>query len=173
MRGLVAFLCGVLALIAGLVTVPIAWAGHNLANEDGYVAFTEPLATNFGPMAKFAIVNINQQMPFQLSVPNQLIVTVGGDQQTQVVDQIRKTPAVALNGLLMTGLLMVLSLFMARRRGMVLAWLGAGTMTVAGIAYLAFYCGVAFIAGRNTATSVFGPAMMDALVERSRASFGH
>lgn len=254
MRGLVAFLCGVLALVAGLVTLPIAWVSHNIADEDGYVAFTEPLATNpgfqtaiadalatglveksglpavtrkpaqratsaallglaaqpgwvqawddtqrqshqitlgdqgnlpaaldasnrlavdFGPMAQFVVKIINQQIPFRLPAPQQLIVTVGGNQQTYVIEQLRKTPDWSRTGLLVTGLLAALSLVVARRRSVALAWLGAGTIAVAGVAYLAFYGGASFIAGRDTATSSFAQSMTDVMIERSRASFGH
>lgn len=44
MRSLVAMVLGAAALLAGLATMPAAWVAHNIANEDGYVSFTEPLA---------------------------------------------------------------------------------------------------------------------------------
>lgn len=44
MRTALSFLAGVLALVAVAVTVPVGWVATHVANEDGYVAFTEPLA---------------------------------------------------------------------------------------------------------------------------------
>ncbi len=44
MRGIVTIILGALALLAALAALPAAWVAHNVANEDGYVSFTEPLA---------------------------------------------------------------------------------------------------------------------------------
>lgn len=44
MRTIMAFLLGLAALLAGMATLPAAWVAHNVASEDGYVSFTEPLA---------------------------------------------------------------------------------------------------------------------------------
>lgn len=44
MRSFLSFLFGVCAVLATLVTVPAMWVSHNIANENGYVAFAEPIA---------------------------------------------------------------------------------------------------------------------------------
>ncbi|MBC7594755.1 MAG: hypothetical protein H7288_12585 [Kineosporiaceae bacterium] len=44
MRSFLAFLFGVAAVLATLLTVPAMWVSHNVANEDGYVAFAELIA---------------------------------------------------------------------------------------------------------------------------------
>ncbi|MEO6470805.1 MAG: hypothetical protein ABIR57_03115, partial [Aeromicrobium sp.] len=44
MRRLISLACGMAALLAGMATLPVAWVAHNVANEDGYVSFTEPFA---------------------------------------------------------------------------------------------------------------------------------
>ena len=44
MRSFLALVFGVCAVLATLVTVPAMWVSHNVADEDGYVAFAEPIA---------------------------------------------------------------------------------------------------------------------------------
>jgi len=46
MRPFLSFVFGVCAVIATLATVPTLWVSHNIANEDGYVAFAEPIASD-------------------------------------------------------------------------------------------------------------------------------
>lgn len=48
MRSFLAFLFGVAAVLATLLAVPAMWVSHNVANEDGYVAFAEPIARDAG-----------------------------------------------------------------------------------------------------------------------------
>ena len=43
MRTFLSFVLGVCALLAALVTVPSLWVSHNIADQDGYVAFAEPI----------------------------------------------------------------------------------------------------------------------------------
>lgn len=42
MRSVASFLCWAVAVVAAVVTVPTLWVATHVANEDGYVAFTEP-----------------------------------------------------------------------------------------------------------------------------------
>lgn len=44
MRSIGALILGAAALVAAMATLPAAWVAHNVASEDGYVSFTEPLA---------------------------------------------------------------------------------------------------------------------------------
>ncbi|MDQ3155958.1 MAG: hypothetical protein M3Q98_04430 [Actinomycetota bacterium] len=44
MRPFFALVLGVCAVLATLVTVPATWVSQNIADEDGYVAFAEPIA---------------------------------------------------------------------------------------------------------------------------------
>jgi len=46
MRRLISLGFVVVAMVAALVTVPLAWVAHNVAYEDGYVAFTTPLGSD-------------------------------------------------------------------------------------------------------------------------------
>lgn len=48
MRSFLSFLFGAGAVLAILVTVPAVWVSHNVANEDGFVAFAEPIARDAG-----------------------------------------------------------------------------------------------------------------------------
>ncbi|MCW2769390.1 MAG: hypothetical protein JWR27_823 [Aeromicrobium sp.] len=46
MRPFTSFVAGLVALVAALVTVPLMWVSANVADEDGYVAFSSRLATD-------------------------------------------------------------------------------------------------------------------------------
>lgn len=48
MRSFLAFLFGAAAVLATLLAVPAMWVSHNVANENGYVAFAEPIARDAG-----------------------------------------------------------------------------------------------------------------------------
>ena len=48
MRSFLSFVFGVCAVLATLVTAPATWVSHNIADEDGYVAFAEPIARDAG-----------------------------------------------------------------------------------------------------------------------------
>ncbi|MGZ5370489.1 hypothetical protein [Aeromicrobium sp.] len=43
MRSFLAFVFGVLVVVAALVTVPTLWVSQHVANEDGFVEFAEPI----------------------------------------------------------------------------------------------------------------------------------
>jgi len=43
MRSFLAFVFGVCAVLATLVTMPAEWVSNNIADENGYVAFAEPI----------------------------------------------------------------------------------------------------------------------------------
>jgi hypothetical protein len=46
MRRLIASVCVLIAVIAALVTVPMAWVATHIADEDGYVTFSAPLGSD-------------------------------------------------------------------------------------------------------------------------------
>lgn len=46
MRRLLATVFGIVAMLAAIVTLPLAWVADNVADEDGYVAFTSPMGTD-------------------------------------------------------------------------------------------------------------------------------
>lgn len=46
MRRLLATGCVVIAMLAAIVTLPLAWVASNIADEDGYVAFTSPMGSD-------------------------------------------------------------------------------------------------------------------------------
>jgi hypothetical protein len=45
-RSGVSFLCWAAAVVAAIITVPTLWIASNVADEDGYVAFTEPFVAD-------------------------------------------------------------------------------------------------------------------------------
>src|SRR4051812_18465224 len=46
MRQLAAMVCVLIAVVAALVTVPMAWVATHVADEDGYVSFSSPLGSD-------------------------------------------------------------------------------------------------------------------------------
>lgn len=54
MRRLIAMGCILIAVIAALVTVPMAWVATHVADEDGYVSFSAPLGSDHELQSAFA-----------------------------------------------------------------------------------------------------------------------
>lgn len=54
MRTFVAFVCGVIAFVAALITVPTLWVATHVADEDGYVRLSSQLATDSELQVAFA-----------------------------------------------------------------------------------------------------------------------
>lgn len=54
MRPVVSFVAGLVAVVAGIVSVPLLWVSMNVADEDGYVALTSRLATDSELQGAFA-----------------------------------------------------------------------------------------------------------------------
>lgn len=54
MRRLIAMVCILIAVIAALVTVPMAWVASHVADEDGYVSFSAPLGSDHQLQRAFA-----------------------------------------------------------------------------------------------------------------------
>ena len=46
MRQLTAGVCVLIAVVAALITVPMAWVATHVADEDGYVSFSKPLGSD-------------------------------------------------------------------------------------------------------------------------------
>jgi hypothetical protein len=46
MRQLAAMVCVLIAAVAALITVPMAWVATHVADEDGYVSFSKPLGSD-------------------------------------------------------------------------------------------------------------------------------
>ncbi len=80
MRSLLAIILGAAALLVGLATVPAAWVAHNVASEDGYVAFTEPLAKD--PALHTALADV---------------ISTGVVDQAQVPQALRSTAKAAIS----------------------------------------------------------------------------
>lgn len=254
MRGFAAFSCGLLALVAGLVALPAAWVSHNIANEGGYVAFTEPLArdtafntavggvisegvitraalpeqfrpaatqaittatlrvadtpgyvsawnqtqrqshrimlgdqrqldpeldrsnrlaVDLGPLATFIVKQVNTNAVVTVPAPKQLIVPVGGNVQTRQLEQVTRTPEYARNAIIVVAVMTALSLAFARRRASVVVGLGLCAVMAAGVLLLLSRAVLPAVMDRNSPPSPFAGAVLDQLVDRANASFGH
>ncbi len=46
MRSFVSTICVFIAMLAAIVTLPLAWVASNLGDEDGYVSFTSPMGSD-------------------------------------------------------------------------------------------------------------------------------
>ena len=77
MRAVAAFLCGLVAVVATLVALPTAWVGVNVADEDGYVAFSAPLATD-AEMHEAVAGGIAAEVVGGAGVPDELTPTLAG-----------------------------------------------------------------------------------------------
>lgn len=254
MRSFLALVFGVCAFLATLVTVPAMWVSHNVADEDGYVAFSEPIARDsefhgaladaltetliertqlpaaaqpvakaailrvanqvsgepgfvtawndtqrqshkimlgdqrdlppeldsgpsfaidLGPLGKFVTDEVNKNLPFTITAPDQAVIAVNGAPQAQTLDRIRQTPTYARNGLIALAVSALLALAFARRKSVAVAWLGLGAILSAGVLKVAAVVGVPAVLDRNTAPSPFAKALLDTYVDRANASFGH
>lgn len=70
-----ALLCGLLAVLATLVALPAGWVGANIADEDGYVAFSESLAID--AEAQEAVAGgIAREIVIEAGLPDELTSTV-------------------------------------------------------------------------------------------------
>lgn len=77
MRAFTGFLCGLVAVAAALVALPAAWVGLNVADEDGYVAFSAPLATD-AEMHEAVAGGIAAEVVGGAGLPDELTPTLAG-----------------------------------------------------------------------------------------------
>lgn len=253
MRTFLSFLLGVCALLAALVAVPSLWVSQNLADEDGYVSFAAPLATDPGlhealgeslsealleeavmredlrpvagdaitrvtttiseqpgfqkawdetqrrshqisfgdprdlpaelddssgfavdlaPLGEFVVEKVNALLPFSITAPGQVMIQVNGTPQSDAIEAVNESTTYARNGLIAVVVAGALALLAARRRSIVVLWLGLGTIAVAGMLKLVAVTAVPEFVERNSAPSPFAKALQDAYVERAQDSFG-
>jgi hypothetical protein len=69
MRRLIAMGCVLIAVIAALVTVPMAWVATHVADEDGYVSFSAPLGSDHQLQQAFSAY-LSDQLVSKYNLPS-------------------------------------------------------------------------------------------------------
>lgn len=247
MRRLIAMVCVLIAVVAALVTVPMAWVATHVADEDGYVSFSAPLgsdhelqrafsaylsdqlvsrynlpsavrpaaataltqaarnasnapgyakawedtqrrshrlvfgpnanqdrlAVDVGPLATFAVKHVGTGLPVTLPTINgSLVVAVNSSSESGAIDQVKDTPDRSRIGLIVIAIAALGALIFARRRSVVLAWLGAGAVLVAGVLRLVSSHLVPGVLDRTDAPSSFARTLQKLLADRAADSLG-
>ena len=247
MRSFMSAICVLLAMAVSVVTVPLLWVATHVADEDGYVELTEPLATDaelrkalaayvaselvagagvpeqlrpvvataiattagrvagregyveawnatqrrshrltFGDvrdlsadqdatdrftidLAPFAtyLVSALDALPITLEVPGQLLVSVNGAPERQLVDRVKASPGYATTGSVVVGLLVVLALMLARRRSVVIVGLGVGAVVVAALVKVGVDEGVEQGLARAAAPSDLARRLQELIADRA------
>jgi hypothetical protein len=247
MRHLTAMICVLIAVVAALITVPMAWVATHVADEDGYVSFSRPLgsdhelqrafsaylsdqlvtkynlpsalrpqasaaltvaartasnspgyiqaweqtqrrshrlvfgpdakqdrlAIDVGPLATFAVKHVGTGLPVNLpAIDGSLVVAVNGASESGTINQIKDTPGRSRIGLIVIAVAAAGALIFARRRSVVLVWLGAGALVVAGILRLASSHLAPSVLDRTPAPSSFARTLQKLLADRAADSLG-
>ena len=134
---------------------------------------TDRLAVDLGPLGQFVVAQATKDLPVQLAAPKQLIVSVGGNSSNSALDQIKKTPGWAGNGLIVTAVCVALCLVIARRRALAVALLGLGVVVLAAALHGLSTAVIPNLTDRNTAPSPFAEAVVKAFADRAATSFDH
>lgn len=156
------------------------WA--DVQRQSHRVVFTDPrdlpaeldasnrLVIDVTPVAQALVDSAADRLPVSVDVPGQMLVTVGGNDQRDLIEQIRATPQVALMlGVLTIGLAAV-SVVAARTRRAAIGWLGLGAVGSALIVRVVTHQVVPEVLNRNTSPSRVGQRMQDLLVDAAVSS---
>ncbi|MDX6277682.1 MAG: hypothetical protein QOJ72_1810 [Nocardioidaceae bacterium] len=247
MRQLTAGVCVLIAVVAALITVPMAWVATHVADEDGYVSFSKPLgsdhelqrafsaylsdqlvtkynlpavvrpqasaaltvaartasnapgytqaweetqrrshrlvfgpdakqdrlAIDVGPLATFALKHVGTNLPVTLPTINgSLVVAVNGAPESGTINQVKHTPERSRIGLIVIAVAVAGALIFARRRSVVLVWLGVGAVAVAGVLRLVSSRLAPGILDHTPAPSSFARTLQKLLADRAADSLG-
>src|SRR3954452_2473441 len=71
MRQLTAGACVLIAVVAALITVPMAWVATHVADEDGYVSFSKPLGSDRDLQRAFSAY-LSDQLVTKYNLPSAL-----------------------------------------------------------------------------------------------------
>lgn len=128
------------------------------------------LVIDVAPIARALVDSANEWLPVSVDVPGQMLVTVGGSEQRDLIDQIRATPRESLVlGVLTIGLAAV-SVMAARRSRSAIAWLGLGAVGSALIVRVLTHEVVPEVLDRNSSPDEVGQRMQDLLVDAAVSS---
>lgn len=131
---------------------------------------TNRLVVDVAPIAQAVVDGATDRLGVSVEVPDQMLVTVGGSDQRDLIDRIRDTPEQAMIvGALAVGSALI-SVLAARRRGRAIAWLGLGAVAAALAVRLLTHEVVPDVLGRNSPPRSLGYTMQELLTERAVSS---
>lgn len=96
----------------------------------------EGVVIDLAPVAQTVVDSLTADLPVTIAAPEQLLVTVGGEQARAGVEAIDRTPQQSTLGAGIAVVAAALSLLAARRRSSMLAWLGGGAVAAAGAVHV-------------------------------------
>ncbi|MEV7398316.1 hypothetical protein [Aeromicrobium sp. NPDC092404] len=138
-------------------------------------AFADPMPQVLGidvsPMATFVVKQVSGDLPVALAVPDGLVVPVVTDSgDREAVDRVKQSaPLGRIAGIVaVAGALACVGL--ARRTSGAVAWLGAGTLVVAGLLWLASGPVTQEVLDHTEAPSEFARTLQKLLVDRAAGS---
>lgn len=132
---------------------------------------SDRLVVDVAPIAQALVDAVSDRLPVSVEVPGQMLVTVGGSDQRQLVDRIRSTPELAVLVALVTAGLGLLAVAAARRRGVAIGWLGLGVAAAALAARLLSHAVVPRVVERSDAPSDLARAVQRLIADRALDSF--
>ncbi len=128
------------------------------------------LVIDVAPVAQAVVDGVAADLPVDVRVPGQLLVTIGGSDQRRLVDRIADTPAQATVLGAAAAVLALLALVAARRHGVALAWLGVGAVLAAGLVRVVGREATSQALERSTAPTDLARTTQDLLADRLLAS---
>ncbi|MBC7633692.1 hypothetical protein [Aeromicrobium sp.] len=128
------------------------------------------LLVDAGPMASFVSKRVSGALPVQIPVPDRLVVRVGNAQDRQQIEKVQDTTSQSRIGLVVVAVGALGCLLLARRRSVALAWLGLGTVLVAGALRLVSSVAAPRILDQTEAPSAFARTLQKLLVDRASDS---
>lgn len=129
------------------------------------------LAVDLAPLADYVVDRASGDLPVTVRTPGTVVVPITGADVGEQIDRLRAAPDYARIAWIVLAVAVVVRLALAHRRGAALARLGAGTLVVAGVLWLAARAGGRLLDERGTAGEPLARAVQDALVDRATASF--
>ncbi len=129
------------------------------------------LAVDLAPLARYVVESATADLPVSVPTPEAVVVPITGAPAGEQLDLVRSAPDYALTAWIVLAVAVVVRLALSGRRGAALARLGAGTLGVAGLLWLAARGAGRVAESAGTASDPFAETVRDALLERCTSSF--
>lgn len=138
-------------------------------------AFADPmpkvLGVDVSPMASFVAKQVTGDLPIALTVPSRLVVPVVTDaNDREMVDRVEESSRLGRIAGIVALVAAAASVALARRTSSAVAWLGAGTLGVAGVLWLSSGPVTQKILDHTEAPSEFARTLQKLLVDRAADS---
>jgi len=138
-------------------------------------AFADPMPTilgvDVGPMAAFVAKQVSGNLPITITVPKGLVVPVVTDESDRkMVDRVKESTDLGRLAGIVAAIGAVVCLAAARRTSTAVAWLGGGTVAVAGLLWLTSGPVTQNILDHTEAPSEFARTLQKLIVDRAASS---